>query len=54
MAENLEMTAIVAWTASGATALRVARERPRAPILTLTPNRDTARRLTLVWGRSRR
>jgi pyruvate kinase len=50
MAENLEMTAIVAWTASGATALRVARERPRAPILTLTPNRDTARRLTLVWG----
>jgi pyruvate kinase len=50
MSETLEMTAIVAWTASGATALRVARERPRAPILTLTPNRDTARRLTLVWG----
>ncbi|MCW2315710.1 pyruvate kinase [Rhodoblastus acidophilus] len=50
MAETLETKAIVAWTASGATALRVARERPRAPILALTPCRDTARRLTLVWG----
>jgi pyruvate kinase len=50
MAETLETKAIVAWTASGATALRVARERPSAPILALTPYRDTARRLTLVWG----
>ncbi len=50
MADTLELQAIVAWTASGATALRVARERPRAPVLSLTPNRDTARRLTLVWG----
>jgi pyruvate kinase len=50
MAETLDLKAIVAWTASGATALRVARERPRAPILALTPNRDTARRLTLAWG----
>ncbi len=50
MAETLEMKAIVAWTASGATALRVARERPRAPILALTPYVDTARRLTVVWG----
>ncbi len=50
MAETLDLKAIVAWTASGATALRVARERPRAPILALTPNRDTARRLTVVWG----
>ena len=30
--------------------LRIARERPEAPILALTPNRDTARRLTLAWG----
>ena len=50
MAETLDLKALVAWTASGATALRVARERPRAPILALTPNRDTARRLTVVWG----
>src|SRR5208282_713776 len=50
MAETLDLKAIVAWTASGATALRVARERPRSPILALTPNRDTAGRLTVVWG----
>jgi pyruvate kinase len=50
MSETLHLKALVAWTASGATALRVARERPSAPILALTPNRDTARRLTVVWG----
>src|SRR3984957_8306398 len=41
--------AIVAFTASGSTALRVARERPAAPIIGLTPNRDTARPVG-VWG----
>jgi pyruvate kinase len=30
--------------------LRIARERPQSPILALTPKRDTARRLALVWG----
>jgi pyruvate kinase len=50
MAETLDLSGLVAWTSSGATALRVARERPRAPILALTPNRDTARRLTVAWG----
>ncbi len=42
--------AIVAFTASGATALRVARERPEAPIIGLTPHLDTARRMAVVWG----
>ena len=42
--------AIVAFTASGATALRVARERPEAPIVGFTPNEVTARRLAVVWG----
>ena len=42
--------AIVAFTASGATALRVARERPEAPIIGFTPNDVTARRLAVVWG----
>ena len=32
------------------TALRVARERPEAPIIGLTPHLDTARRLAVVWG----
>jgi len=41
---------MVAYTSSGASALRMARERPRAPILGMTPQRATARRLTLVWG----
>jgi pyruvate kinase len=42
--------AVVAFTASGATALRVARERPEAPIIGLTPNLATARRMAVVWG----
>ena len=42
--------AIVAFTAFGATALRVARERPDAPIIGLTPHEATARRLAVVWG----
>ena len=28
----------------------MARERPRAPIIGMTPRRATARRLALVWG----
>jgi pyruvate kinase len=48
--ETLSLSAMVAWTSSGATALRVARERPFAPILALTPRPEVARRLALVWG----
>jgi pyruvate kinase len=50
VAETLDLKAIVAWTASGSTAFRIARERPEPPILALTPNRNTARRLCAVWG----
>ncbi len=50
MAEYLEMAAIVCGTSSGATALRVARERPKPPIIAATPNLATARRLSVVWG----
>lgn len=46
----LRSRVICAWTSSGASALRIARERPFAPILALTPKHDTARRLALVWG----
>ena len=42
--------AVVAFTASGSTALRVARERPEAPIIGLTPHIATARRMAVVWG----
>ncbi|GJD36117.1 pyruvate kinase [Methylobacterium aerolatum] len=50
LAEALHAKAIVAYTASGTTAARVARKRPEPPILALTPNIDTARRLCLLWG----
>ncbi|AWB32861.1 pyruvate kinase [Orrella marina] len=50
IAETLPVAATVAYTSSGATALRVAHERPRTPILSMTPNLSVARRLTLVWG----
>ena len=41
---------VAAFTATGQTALRVARERPMTPTLALTPNLSTARRLALAWG----
>ena len=50
IAETLDLKAIVAWTASGATGLRIARERPTVPVLALTPHHEAARRLCLAWG----
>jgi len=50
VADIIEAKAIAAFSLSGATALRIARERPDAPILGLTPSIQTARRLALVWG----
>jgi pyruvate kinase len=49
-AQLLDVAAIVTFTRSGATSLRAARERPAAPIVSITPHLDTARRLALVWG----
>jgi pyruvate kinase len=46
----LPVATLVTYTAAGRTALRAARERPSAPILSLTPDLATARRLALVWG----
>lgn len=40
----------ITYTSSGFTSLRAARERPTAPILSLTPEVNTARRLAMVWG----
>jgi pyruvate kinase len=50
VAETLRSKVICAWTASGSTGLRIARERSRSSILALTPIVRTARRLALVWG----
>ena len=50
IAETLDLSAIICWTASGSTATRVARERPKPPIVAISPNLSTGRRLSLVWG----
>jgi pyruvate kinase len=50
VAATVGAAAIVSFTSSGATALRAARERPAVPILALTANLATARRLALLWG----
>jgi len=50
VARTLSASAIVTFTTSGSTTLRAARERPEVPIIGLTPNVKTARRLSVVWG----
>jgi pyruvate kinase len=50
IAETLELSAIICWTSSGSTGLRVARERPKSPIVAISPKLPTCRRLALVWG----
>jgi len=50
IAETLELSAIICWTSSGSTGLRVARERPGVPIVAISPKLSTGRRLSLVWG----
>jgi pyruvate kinase len=49
-AKLLPVAAIVTYTRSGYTAFRAARERPAVPVLGMTPEPGTARRLALVWG----
>ncbi|MGD9801831.1 MAG: pyruvate kinase [Hyphomicrobiaceae bacterium] len=50
IADAIGASAIVAYTASGTTAFRTARKRPRVPILSLSPTEKTARQLALLWG----
>jgi pyruvate kinase len=50
VAALLHPAATITYTASGASALRAARERPEVPLLSLTPSLETARRLTMAWG----
>ncbi len=50
IAETVTLSGIIVFTGSGSTARRVARERPGAPMLVLTPSHKTARRLALLWG----
>lgn len=50
IAETADIRAICCFTHHGTTAALVARERPRVPIVALTPFRRTAGRLALIWG----
>jgi pyruvate kinase len=50
IAETADVKAICCFTHSGTTALLTARERPRVPIIAITPLAPTARRLCLTWG----
>ena len=50
ISQMLKPTAIVTTSISGYTTRRVAKERPNTPILCMTPNARTQRRMALVWG----
>ena len=50
IADTLDLAAVICWTSSGSTALRVARERPGLPVIALSPVLATARKLAAVWG----
>jgi len=50
IAEALSAKLIVTSTLTGYTTRRVAKERPKTPILCVTPNEITQHRMALVWG----
>jgi pyruvate kinase len=50
VADTLKLAAIICYTATGSTALRVARERPNLPVIGLSPVVATGRKLALAWG----
>ncbi|MBV9529395.1 pyruvate kinase [Sphingomonas sp.] len=50
IASTVSATAMVCYSSSGATARRIARERPPVPLLAMSASLTTARRLGLLWG----
>ncbi|HEY3318094.1 MAG TPA: pyruvate kinase [Coriobacteriia bacterium] len=50
LADDLGVRAIITSTQSGSTALSVAKYRPSAPIVAITPSVEVARRLRVAWG----
>lgn len=50
IASQLQASAIMTLTKTGATARNVSKFRPRTPILAITPHVDVARQLQMVWG----
>jgi pyruvate kinase len=48
--DAVKLSTIICYTATGSTALRVARERPGLPVMGLSPVVATGRKLAMVWG----
>ncbi|MBR3249010.1 pyruvate kinase [Candidatus Saccharibacteria bacterium] len=52
LAEEIEADIIVCQTATGATARAMAAQRPNLPIVSVTPNRNVANQLALIYANS--
>jgi pyruvate kinase len=50
VAQTIPIKAIVTFTETGNSTLRETRERPKSPVVALTPNRRIARMMSLYWG----
>jgi len=50
LAQTIEAKAIIAYTASGNTAVRIARERPAIRLFVSTPEQNVQRRLSILYG----
>jgi pyruvate kinase len=49
-AEELHLRAIAVFTETGSSARLVSKYRPPAPIVALSPNQESRRRMSLLWG----
>jgi pyruvate kinase len=50
LANDKNVTAVACFTMQGQTAWLMSKIRPRVPIMAFTPNPETARRMTFMWG----
>jgi pyruvate kinase len=50
LSKEVNATAIVTLTRTGATAIGMSKFRPEAPIIAITDEEETLRRLNLIWG----
>jgi pyruvate kinase len=49
-AGELNMKVIAVFTETGSTARLISKYRPRCPVIAFSPNQETRRRLSLLWG----
>ncbi|CAI8440321.1 MAG: Pyruvate kinase [SAR116 cluster bacterium MED-G04] len=50
LARHINAAAVVAFSASGTTAVRLSRERPSLPIVMMTPKQAIRQRMNFLWG----